>query len=162
MPILALPQTTVRAIGSSQVLTDPCSVVKELVDNALDARAKSIFVEISSNTLDVIQVKDNGHGIAPEDREMVCRRYCTSKLREYSDLRDVWGRWLGFRGEALASAAEMAGSMTVVTRVQGEDVAATMKVGRIGEVQRSASLLLQNSFCALLRTSLAKSEFLIL
>ncbi|KAI9758976.1 MAG: hypothetical protein M1835_000484 [Candelina submexicana] len=135
MPILALPQTTVRAIGSSQVLTDPCSVVKELIDNAIDAQASSIFVEISTNTLDIIQVKDNGHGIAPEDREMVCRRYCTSKLREYSDLRGIGARWLGFRGEALASAAEMAGSMTVLTRVEGEDVATSLKVGRTGEVQ---------------------------
>ncbi|KAI9714218.1 MAG: hypothetical protein M1812_006439 [Candelaria pacifica] len=135
MPILALPQTTIRAIGSSQVLTDSCSVVKELIDNALDARTSSIFVEISTNTTDVIQVTDNGHGIAPEDREMVCRRYCTSKLREYSDLRDVGARWLGFRGEALASAAEMAGALTVVTRVEGENVATSLKIGRMGEVQ---------------------------
>jgi DNA mismatch repair ATPase MutL len=60
MPIAPLPDFTVRAIGSSLVLNDACSVVKELVDNALDANAASIFVEISLNTLDVIQVKDNG------------------------------------------------------------------------------------------------------
>ncbi|KAI9874695.1 MAG: hypothetical protein M1830_009394 [Pleopsidium flavum] len=135
MPIAALPANTVRAIGSSQVLTDPCSVVKELIDNALDARATSIIVEISPNTLDVIQVKDNGYGIGPEDRAMVCRRYCTSKIRDLEDLKDVGGRSLGFRGEALASAAEMSVSVVVTTRIEGEAVAVTMKASRNGEVE---------------------------
>ncbi|KAI9812482.1 MAG: hypothetical protein M1827_004713 [Pycnora praestabilis] len=135
MPIHALPPTTVRAIGSSQALTDSCSLVKELVDNALDARASSIFVEISTNTIDLIQVKDNGTGIVPEDRHMVCRRYCTSKIQDLDDLRNVGAQWLGFRGEALASAAEMAGKLSVITRVDGESVAVTMKVGRMGEVE---------------------------
>ncbi len=136
MPIAALPANTVRAIGSSQVLTDPCSVVKELIDNALDARATSIFVEISVNTLDVIQAKDNGYGIGPEDREMACRRYCTSKIRNLEDLKDVGGRSLGFRGEALASAAEMSGSVVVMTRIEGEAVAVSLKASRNGEVER--------------------------
>ncbi|KAJ9648381.1 hypothetical protein H2199_001235 [Coniosporium tulheliwenetii] len=107
MPIEALPPATTRLIGSAQVLTDPSSVVKELIDNALDARATSISVEIAANTIDVIQARDNGHGIAPDDRAMVCRRYCTSKIREFDDLRRVGGSVLGFRGEALASLAEM-------------------------------------------------------
>lgn len=58
--IAALPSLTVRQIGSHQLLTDPSSVVKELIDNALDARANSIFVDISANTIDSIQVKDDG------------------------------------------------------------------------------------------------------
>lgn len=134
MSILALPASTISIIGSSQVLTDAASVVKELIDNALDARASSIFVEISSNTLDVIQVRDNGHGIAPQDRSLVCRRYCTSKIRDYSDLKDVGGSSLGFRGEALASAAELSGIILVTTRVEGEDVAVALKVNKKGEV----------------------------
>lgn len=135
MVIAVLPANTIRAIGSSQVLTDPCSVVKELVDNALDAQATSVFVEISVNTLDVIQVKDNGSGIGPEDREMVCRRYCTSKIRKIEELKDVGGRSLGFRGEALASAAEISSSMVVTTRIEGEAVAVGLKIGRNGEVE---------------------------
>ncbi len=135
MSIRALPAVTVRVIGASQVLTDPSSVVKELIDNALDARASSIFVEISANTLDVIQVRDNGHGIVPEDRAMVCRRYCTSKIRHYSDLKDIGGKWLGFRGEALASAAELSGTLTLTTRVEGEDVATALRVAKSGEVE---------------------------
>lgn len=136
MHIAALPPNAVRAIGSTQALTDAASLVKELIDNALDARASAIFVEISTNTLDVIQVKDNGHGIGPDDRDMVCRRYCTSKIRELDDLENIGGSSLGFRGEALASAAEMSGSVIVTTRVEGEAVAVTSKFGRQGERER--------------------------
>jgi len=134
MSIAALPPSTVSIIGSAQVLTDAASVAKELIDNALDARASSITIEISSNTLDVIQVRDNGHGIAPQDRSLICRRYCTSKIRNYSDLKDIGGISLGFRGEALASAAELSGTTLITTRVEGEDVAVTLKVNPKGEV----------------------------
>lgn len=138
MSIQALPQNTVRTIGASQVLTDPASVVKELIDNALDARATSIFVEISANTLDVIQVKDNGHGIGPEDRSMVAKRYCTSKIRNEDDLARIGGTSLGFRGEALSSAAEMSSSMSITTRVEGEEVAYLLKLRQDGELESSS------------------------
>lgn len=133
MTIQALPQSTVRAIGASQVLTDPAAVVKELIDNALDARATSIAIEIHANTLDVIQVRDNGHGIPPPDRPLVARRYCTSKLTNEQDLVDIGGSSLGFRGEALASAAEMSDSMTITTRVEGEQVATALEISQQGE-----------------------------
>lgn len=136
MPIAALPQSTIRAISSTSVLTDACSVVKELIDNALDARATSIVVEVSSNSLDVIQVKDNGYGVAPDDRNLLCKRSFTSKIMTLDDLKNVGGRSLGFRGEALASAAEMSGALTVTTRIEGEMVAVTLKFGRAGEVLR--------------------------
>ncbi|KAI9780030.1 MAG: hypothetical protein M1816_003201 [Peltula sp. TS41687] len=134
MPITALSQTVVRALGSSQVLTTPVSLVKELVENALDAHASSIVVEISSNTLDCIQVKDNGHGVAPEDREDVAKRYFTSKIRNMAELKELGGRYLGFRGEALASAAELAGGLEMVTRIDGEIAACRLFVGRTGQV----------------------------
>ena len=134
MSIKALPQTAVRAIGAAQVLTDSSAVVKELVDNALDARATSIAVEIHANTIDSIQVRDNGHGIPPQDRPLVARRYCTSKLTDADDLAYIGGSSLGFRGEALASAAEMSGGMTVTTRVEGEQVATALKIDQQGEV----------------------------
>ena len=136
MPIAPLPETTIRAIGSSQVLTDSASAVKELVDNALDAQASSIVVEVSTNALDVIQVKDNGHGIAPEDRALVCQRYCTSKIRDFNDVSKIGGTSLGFRGEALASAAEISGSIVVTTRVEGERVATSLTFDRSGKLLR--------------------------
>ncbi|KAF1989573.1 hypothetical protein K402DRAFT_390533 [Aulographum hederae CBS 113979] len=138
-PIQALPPVTVRQIGSTQSITGPTSAVKELVDNALDARASAISIEISSNTVDLIHVRDNGHGIAAEDRPLVCRRYCTSKLKDYSELEKIGGACLGFRGEALASLAEVAGGLAVVTRVEGEGVAVRLDVGREGEVMGESS-----------------------
>jgi DNA mismatch repair protein MutL len=134
--IAALPLTTTRQIGSGQVLVDPSSVVKELIDNALDARAKSIFVDITANTIDSIQVKDDGHGIPAEDRALVCRRYCTSKIRDLNDLKEVGGKWLGFRGEALSSMAEMSSALFVTTRVEGELVAVKLKYDQDGELKR--------------------------
>lgn len=136
MSIKALPPTTVRIIGSAQVLTDPASVVKELVDNALDAHATSVFVEISVNSLDIIQVRDNGHGIAPDDRALLCRRYCTSKIKDYSDLKELGGRSLGFRGEALASAAELSSSLLITSKVEGEAIAVALKINARGETEK--------------------------
>ncbi|KAE8409065.1 histidine kinase-like ATPase [Aspergillus pseudonomiae] len=136
MPITALPPTTVRAIGSTSVISDPCSVVKELLDNALDASATSIGIEISANAIDVIQVKDNGHGIPSDDHACVCRRTFTSKIQTVEDLRTLGGKSLGFRGEALASAAEVSGGVTITTRVEAEMVGTSIKYGRNGELIR--------------------------
>ena len=136
MPIARLPPKTVHTISSSQVLTDSCSVVKELIDNSLDAEANTIFVEISLNALDIVQVRDNGHGIVPDDRRMVGKRYCTSKIRDLADLESIGGKSLGFRGEALASAAELSASMIVSTRTEGEATAVSLTIGRKGEIAK--------------------------
>jgi DNA mismatch repair protein MutL len=142
MGIHKLQDVTVRTIGASQVLTDSATVVKELIDNALDAHATSIAVEIHNNTLDVIQVRDNGHGVAPEDRPMVAKPNCTSKLVNIDDLRTVAATSLGFRGQALASVAELSGSLVISTRVEGEPVATALKINQRGDVvgQERASL----------------------
>jgi DNA mismatch repair protein MutL len=136
MPIAALPPSTAQAIGSTSVLSDPCAVVKELLDNGLDASATSISVEISQNTIDTIQVKDNGHGIAPDDFEYVCKRAYTSKIQTLDDLRNVGGLSLGFRGEALASAAEMADTLTMTTRTKAEVVGSALKYDWKGDLVR--------------------------
>lgn len=142
MAIQKLATATVRTIGASQTLTDPASVVKELLDNALDAHATSVTIEIASNTLDTLQIRDNGRGIPPEDRSMVALPHCTSKLTSEDDLKTIGGSSLGFRGEALASMAEMSGSLTITTRVEGEQVATLLKINQKGEVtgQERASL----------------------
>lgn len=136
MPITALPPSAVRAIGSLNVISDPCSVIKELLDNALDAAATSVTIEISQNTLDVIQVKDNGVGIPSEDYAVLCKRSFTSKIRTLEDLRTIGGRSLGFRGEALASIAEMSGAITVATRAESDAVGSCLKYGRGGGLLR--------------------------
>lgn len=130
----ALPQATVRQLGSGQVLIDPSTVVKELIDNALDARANSVFIEVTPNAVDAIHVKDDGHGIPAEDRNLLCRRYCTSKIRDFHDIKQAGGRWLGFRGEALSCMAEMSGSLSITTRVEGEAAAVNLSYDRNGEL----------------------------
>lgn len=132
MPIGILPEATSRALVSSLALYDAKSVVKELVDNALDARATAIGIEISSNTLDVIQVKDNGTGIDIEDRQLLCKRGCTSKITSLDDLSRLGGSFLGFRGEALASMAELSQAVVITTRVDGEIVGTCIKYAASG------------------------------
>ena len=136
MPISSLPESTLRAITSTLVLNDAVSVVKELVDNALDAKATTIAIEITANTLDVIQVKDNGTGIGVEDRQLVCKRGCTSKITTIEDLERLGGSSLGFRGEALASIADLSDAVTLTTRVDGEVTASNLKYGPAGALMR--------------------------
>lgn len=142
MPIAPLPDSTARAIGSTSVVTDAWSVVKELLDNALDAASTSVSVEIAQNTVDIIQVKDNGHGIDAADVEFVCKRAHTSKIQTLEDLRTLGGRSLGFRGVALASVAEMSELVSVTTRTQAEPVASLLKYNRQGDLLRYSYLLL--------------------
>ena len=123
MPIEALPQSAAQAIGSTQSLTDSSSAIKELVENAIDANATAISVETSTNVLDKIQVKDNGHGIAPDDRSLLCQKFCTSKIRNLEDLENIGGRSLGFRVEALHRADTMSGLLKITTRIEGEGTA---------------------------------------
>ena len=138
MGIVALSQSTSRVISASLVLNDTVSVVKELLDNALDAHASNILVEVSANTLDVIQLKDNGIGIGVEDRQLLCKRACTSKIRTIDDLERLGGSSLGFRGEALASVAELSENITITTRVEGEMVGTLLKYGPAGQMLRSS------------------------
>lgn len=136
MPIEALPLSTAKRIYSAQVILDPYSVVKELLDNSLDARATSVSIEISSNTLDAIRVRDNGHGIPHGDRTLVCVRHCTSKLRNITELRAIAGTWLGFRGQALNSLATISGGLNITTRTEGEIAAEKLEIGKSGEITR--------------------------
>lgn len=136
MTIAALPRETARKVTSTLALNDAVSVVKELIDNALDACADAISIEVSANTLDLIQVKDNGFGIGVEDRQLLCKKGCTSKIRSIDDLAALGGSFLGFRGEALASVAEISNSVTITTRVEGEVVGSLLKFGPDGKLLR--------------------------
>jgi DNA mismatch repair ATPase MutL len=134
MPIAPLSPSAARAIHSTSILSDTCSVVKELLDNALDAFASSICVEISQNIIDIVQVKDNGHGLSPEDHQLVCKRNFTSKIQTLEDLRNIGGQSLGFRGVALANACEIAGSLVISTRTVAQVVGSRLTYGRTGEL----------------------------
>ncbi|ROT34828.1 DNA mismatch repair protein MutL [Sodiomyces alkalinus F11] len=99
--IKAIEPATVHRIQSGQVIVDLCSVVKELVENSLDAGAANIDVRFRNQGLDAVEVHDNGSGISPENYETLALKHHTSKLATFSDISTL--RTFGFRGEALSS-----------------------------------------------------------
>ncbi|XP_069111348.1 PMS1 protein homolog 1-like [Argopecten irradians] len=126
-----LPQSTVRLLGSSQVITSIYSVVKELLENSLDANSSSVDVKLENFGLDRIEVRDNGDGIPTTDIPFVARRYYTSKLSAFSDLEQL--TTYGFRGEALGSLCTVA-DLSVTTKTKEEDVSSTFTFNKEGEI----------------------------
>ena len=137
-PIQRLCDEVIGMIAAGEVVENPASAIKEMVENSLDAQANAITVEIRDGGVSYIRVSDNGKGIRRKDIRMAFERHATSKIVNSSDLYDL--HTLGFRGEALASIAAVS-KVTLTTRTQEEmsGLRAVNEGGFLQQIQEAAS-----------------------
>ena len=117
--IVLLDDLTINKIAAGEVIERPASVIKEMVENSIDAGATNITVEIRNGGISFIKVSDNGKGIAQDDLEIAFERHATSKIRSADDLDTVTS--MGFRGEALASIAAIA-NVELVSKTKEQEI----------------------------------------
>ncbi|XP_030065274.1 PMS1 protein homolog 1 isoform X6 [Microcaecilia unicolor] len=126
-----LPAATIRLLSSSQVITSVVSLVKELVENSLDARASSIDVKLESYGFDKIEVRDNGDGIKAADVPVMAVKHYTSKISSHEDLQSL--QTYGFRGEALGSICSIA-EVSVTTKTSADDFSTQYVLDSCGHI----------------------------
>ncbi len=132
-----LSDVLMKRIAAGEVIERPASIVKELLENAIDAGATEISIHIDNAGLNSILIIDNGEGMSESDAQLCCARHATSKLRTSEDLHAI--HTLGFRGEALASISSVA-RMIITTRTEQDDVGTELHIqdGEIQNVNKTA------------------------
>ncbi len=148
--IVLLDELTINKIAAGEVIERPASVVKEMIENSIDAGAKNITVEIKNGGISLIKITDDGCGIAQDDMEIAFERHATSKIRKAEDLEIV--KTMGFRGEALASIAAIS-KVEMISKKQDSDMAYKIVVegGKVLEFTEAArpigtTITVQNLF----------------
>ena len=136
--IVLLDDLTINKIAAGEVIERPASVVKELVENSIDAGANKINIETKNGGITYIRITDNGKGFLPDDMEMAFERHATSKIREASDLETVTS--MGFRGEALASIA-------AISHVELVSKTAENEIGKKVEVKGGNIINVEDAGC---------------
>ncbi|MHA2080032.1 MAG: DNA mismatch repair endonuclease MutL, partial [Candidatus Thorarchaeota archaeon] len=130
--IKILSDDLISLISAGEVIENPSSIVKELIENSLDAGTDMIDISIKKGGVDKVVVSDNGSGISPEDCEVCLQRYSTSKVSTKEDIDAI--STYGFRGEALASISAVA-DVRITTQTNEEDVG-TLIISRVGETPK--------------------------
>ena len=136
--IVLLDDLTINKIAAGEVIERPANVVKELVENSIDAGATKVTIEVKDGGKTLIKITDNGKGIALEDIPNAIERHATSKINKIEDLEHTYT--MGFRGEALASISSIS-TMTLITKTQEAETGAEIiaKAGNIIESREVAS-----------------------
>src|SRR5690625_1091743 len=123
--IKLLDQQTASKIAAGEVIINPASVIKELIENSIDAQSSAITVEIKNGGKNLISIKDNGIGMSAEDALLAFKRHATSNINSLEDLEATYT--LGFRGEALASIAAIS-KINIKTREKSSNAGRYLKV----------------------------------
>ncbi len=148
--IVLLDELTVNKIAAGEVIERPASVIKEMVENSIDAGATNINIEIKNGGISYIRITDNGKGISTDDLEIAFERHATSKIRSAEDLNEV--KSMGFRGEALASIAAIA-NVEMISKTKEQEIGNRIVV-EAGQVlsmeetgcQQGTTITVQNLF----------------
>ncbi len=148
--IVLLDELTINKIAAGEVVERPASVIKEMVENSIDAGATNINIEIKNGGISYIRITDNGKGIEKDDMEIAFERHATSKIRSAEDLKEV--KSMGFRGEALASIAAIA-NVEMISRTKNEEI------GNRIVVEAGRVLLFEETGCGLGTTITVENLF---
>ena len=148
--IVLLDDLTINKIAAGEVVERPASVIKEMVENSIDAGATNINIEIKNGGISYIRITDNGKGISTDDLEIAFERHATSKIRSAEDLNEV--KSMGFRGEALASIAAIA-NVEMISKTKEQEIGNRIVV-EAGQVlsmeetgcQQGTTITVQNLF----------------